>query len=318
MSIYPPKIDKSKPYDLVCFGYNSVDYLCVLEKYPRLGEKVRMLELVRAGGGQAATASVAAKRLGLERVMYVGKFGQDEHGKFSRSSIENEGVEVVDKFASGARNQIAMIMIDSTCGERTITYIRDPELEIVQGEFDKELFMQSRLLLVDGHNISATLEAARAAHDIGIPIVMDAERVFDETKELVKLCWAVIGDEGFCHKFTGIEDEKQALIALSEGKRIAGKTLGARGSVVFDGEKFIRTPALNVNARDTTGAGDVYHSAFCVGTLNELSIQETLALANAAAGLACTKIGGRDGIPDFQTATESAKNLIELTEIFLR
>lgn len=317
MNIYPPKIDKAKPYDLVCFGYNSVDYLCVLERYPRFAEKVRMLELVKAGGGQAATASVAAKRLGLKRVMYVGKFGSDEHGAFSRLSIEAEGVEVVGKIANDARNQIAMIMIDATCGERTITYIRDAGLEIESGEFDSSLFTQTKMLLVDGHNISATLEAARAAHDMGIPIVMDAERIFNGTDKLIEMCWAVIGDEQFCHKFTGIDDEQKALIAISEGKRIAGKTLGARGSLVFDGEKFIRTPALAINAKDTTGAGDVYHAAFCVGAYMGLSIQETLAFANAAAGLACTKIGGRAGIPNYRVAIETAKSLLEQTKIFL-
>jgi len=316
MSIYPPKVDWKKPYDLICLGYNSADYLCVLERYPKFTEKVRMLELSRQGGGQAATASVAAKRLGLKRVMYVGKFGSDEHGTFSRSSIEAEGVDVLGRVAKDSRNQIAMIMIDSTCGERTITYIRDPGLEIGAGEFEPKIFAQSKILLVDGHNISATLEAARAAHDAGIPIVMDAERVFDGTRELVELCWAVIGDEGFCHKFTGIEDEKKALIALSAGKRIAGKTLGPQGSLIFDGKRFIRTPALKVSAKDTTGAGDVYHAAFCVGVLKNLSLDESLALANAAAGLKCKELGGRIGIPNFQIAIQAAKNLLEKTERF--
>ncbi len=316
MKLYPPKIDRSKPYDLVCFGYNSVDYLCLVERYPGIGEKVQMLELERQGGGQCATASVAAKRLGLERVLYVGKFGSDEHGTFSRRSIEQEGVEVIGRVAEGARNQIAVIMVDDRSGERTITYIRDEGLDIEAGEFDADIFARGKLLLIDAHNLSATIEAARVARSHGIPVVVDAERVLDRTGELVELCWAVIGDEGFCHRFTQIADEKQALIELSAGCRIAGKTLGPRGSLVFDGERFIRTPALKVKATDTTGAGDVFHAAFCVGVLMGLGIEETLALSNAAAGIKCTKLGGRRGIPSLQEALDASKELLERTEVF--
>jgi len=316
MMLYPPKIDRSRPYDLVCFGYNSVDYLCLVEHYPRLGEKVHMLELSRQGGGQCATASVAAKRLGLERVLYAGKFGSDEHGTISRESIESEGVEVAGKTAPGARNQIAAIIIDNESGERTITYIRDPNLEIQAGEFDSNIFTRGKILLIDAHNMSATIEAARTAHEAGIPVVADAERLFDRTRELVELCWAVIGDEGFCHKFTGIGDEAQALIGLSAGHRIAGKTKGPKGSLIYDGEKFIRTPALKVEAKDTTGAGDVFHAAFCVGVLEGLSIEEALALSNAAAGLKCTQLGGREGIPNLHEALAASKELLERTEVF--
>lgn len=316
MNLYPPPIDRSKPYDLVCFGYNSVDYLCLVEKYPSLGDKVSMIEFSKQGGGQCATASVGAKRLGLEKVLYAGKFGDDEHGDLSLRSIRSEGVEVKATVGKQSRNQVAVIMIDGESGERTITYARHPGIEISPGEFDAEIFRKGKMLLVDGHNINATIEAAFSAKTDGVPVVLDAERVFDGTEKLVDLCWAVLSDERFCHLFTGLSDDEEALIALSDGKRIAGKTLGPDGSLIFDGGKFIRTPALEVDVKDTTGAGDLFHGAFCVGVLNKMPLVETLALANAAAGMKCMGLGGRIPIPDLPAVAPKMNDLQKKTRCF--
>jgi sulfofructose kinase len=51
-----------------------------------------------------------------------------------------------------------------------------------------------------------------------------------------------------------------------------------------------------VNCVDTTGAGDVFHGAFCYAVLQEMSIRDALDLSNALAALNCTAIGARGGI----------------------
>ena len=47
---------------------------------------------------------------------------------------------------------------------------------------------------------------------------------------------------------------------------------------------------------DTSGAGDVFHGAFCYAVLEELPIRESLEFANAMAALNCTKFGARGGL----------------------
>ena len=49
----------TKLFDVVGFGLNSVDHLCVVPHFPRYDTKLRMLDFSRQGGGQAATAMVA-------------------------------------------------------------------------------------------------------------------------------------------------------------------------------------------------------------------------------------------------------------------
>jgi ribokinase len=56
-------------------------------------------------------------------------------------------------------------------------------------------------------------------------------------------------------------------------------------------------PAFPVEAVDTTGAGDVFHGGYLFGLLNGWPLRETITFASALAALACTRIGGRAGIP---------------------
>ena len=46
-----------------------------------------------------------------------------------------------------------------------------------------------------------------------------------------------------------------------------------------------------VNCVDTTGAGDVFHGAFCYAVLQQMPIAEALEFSNAMAALNCTAIG---------------------------
>jgi sulfofructose kinase len=53
-----------------------------------------------------------------------------------------------------------------------------------------------------------------------------------------------------------------------------------------------------VTCADTTGAGDVFHGAFCYAMLRALPMQAALDFSNAAAALNCTAIGARGRVPD--------------------
>ena len=47
---------------------------------------------------------------------------------------------------------------------------------------------------------------------------------------------------------------------------------------------------------DTTGAGDVFHGAFCYSVLQGMSLADALDFSNAMAALNCTALGARGGI----------------------
>jgi sugar/nucleoside kinase (ribokinase family) len=73
-------------------------------------------------------------------------------------------------------------------------------------------------------------------------------------------------------------------------------TLGADGTLArFEG-KFHYTPGYVINCIDTTGAGDVFHGAFCYSVITGMSLPDALDFSCAMAALNCTQLGARGGI----------------------
>jgi len=77
---------------------------------------------------------------------------------------------------------------------------------------------------------------------------------------------------------------------------VAAMTLGVNGSLALADGRFTYAPGYVVNAIDTTGAGDVFHGAFCYAVLQGMTLRHSLDFSNAMAALNCTAMGARGGI----------------------
>jgi len=80
------------------------------------------------------------------------------------------------------------------------------------------------------------------------------------------------------------------------GMKVAAMTLGAHGALALENGRFHYAPAFVVNCVDTTGAGDVFHGAFCYAVLQNMGIGDALEFSNAMAAVNCTALGARGGI----------------------
>src|SRR3989304_3425150 len=175
-------------FDVVGIGLNAIDYLCCVPRYPVPGEKLRMAGFSRQGGGQVATALVALSRWGL-RTMYVGNVGDDEHGRLSLSLLREEGVDVSRaRTVPGAASQFAVILVQKDSGERTILWERDAQIRIRPGEIPGEEIRRARAVLVDGHDVPASRESARAAREAGGAGGLGAAKFPGEAEDRLRRC----------------------------------------------------------------------------------------------------------------------------------
>jgi sugar/nucleoside kinase (ribokinase family) len=287
-------------FDVTGIGLNAIDYLCVVPRFPEPGEKLRMSAFARQGGGQVATALCALARWGLSTA-YCGNVGDDDHGRLSLSLLADEGVDAAyARTVPGAASQFAVILVDGRSGERTILWERPAELRIRPEDLPYGAIRSSRALLLDGHDVEASIAAARVARAAGVPVVLDAEKVQEGTGELLRLTDHIVAATGFPERCLGAElppEEAAREIFGRFGPRTVVITLGDRGAAGFDGKETVRSPAVPVRAVDTTGAGDIFHAGFLYGLLSGMDFRGILAFANAAAGLSCRGLGGRGNIP---------------------
>jgi sugar/nucleoside kinase (ribokinase family) len=288
----------NKPFVVVGMGLNAVDLLCVVPEFPTLNSKMEILQFSKQGGGQVATAMVALARWGV-KTKYIGKVGDDELGQFSLHSIQKEGVDVSSvTIEPNTPNQLAIIIVDSVSGERTILWDRDERLVYREGELQKEDICSGKILHLDGHDIRAALQCIKWAKEEGISTVIDIDKVEPLTSELIREIDFVITSSRFPSLFTGISDREKAFLELQ--KHTSGflcTTLGHEGAVALVKGELIYVKGFEVKAVDTTGAGDVFHAGFVYGLLQNWEVIEILKFANAVAALKCRDLGGRRGIP---------------------
>ncbi|MBU2468430.1 MAG: hypothetical protein KKC78_07270 [Proteobacteria bacterium] len=286
-----------RPWDAVCLGLNASDHLCLIPRYPGRGSKIRMRRMINSGGGQAATAACAMARLG-HRVAYAGAVGDDETGRLAGPRLAEFGVDTRGLISKpGARSQEAFILVEEGGGERTIVWTRDETCRLEPGDLNRDLLASCRVLHLDGHFMEASLEAARMARSAGAVVTLDAERVQDGTAELVGLCHVVMGERDFAQRLTGLEDPVEALRALAAlGPLWAGRTLGERGAQMLVQGELLAHPGFAVAAKDTTGAGDVFHAGMAHAILEGQGPHQALATACALAAISVTALGGRSAL----------------------
>ena len=235
--------------------------------------------------------------------MYVGNVGDDEHGRLSLSLLREEGVDVSRaRTVPGVASQFAVILVQGDSGERTILWERDARIRIRPGEIPAEEIRRARAVLVDGHDVPASRESARAAREAGVPVVLDAEKVQEGTEELLGLCDHIVAASSFVEALFPGAAPAQGVREIHRrfSPRTATATLGADGAVGFDGRDVVHARGIRVAAADTTGAGDIFHAGFLFAFLAGRPFPEILSFSNAAAALSCRKLGGRAGIPTLE------------------
>ena len=177
---------------------------------------------------------------------------------------------------------------------------------ISASEVDKAAVTSGRVLLVDGHNVAASITAARYARKAGIPTVLDIDNIYAGSEELLPLIDFLVSSTSFPLRMTEESDLQTALkkLAAMTGSLFVAATLGQDGVLAYFQERFIHSPAFTVDCKDTTGAGDAFHGGFIYGLLAGLSVEETLRFANAVAALKCRAIGARTALPALQEVND--------------
>jgi len=193
---------------------------------------------------------------------------------------------------------MSFIMIDTSSGERTIVWRRDPRLTVPPTFLQRDWVTSARLLHVDGHDPATTSVAASWARASGIPVVADLDHVSPGLLRLLPFVDFPVTSKEFPVDATGESNLLKALPQLQRkyGSRAVCATLGVNGALAWDGSRFWYAPSYKVHVVDTTGAGDLFHAAFSYGILHRWDLQRILDFACAAAGLNCETLGARGGI----------------------
>ena len=290
----------SKQWDVLGVGCNSVDYVYRLPASPKADSptaKLRISSHEAMCGGQMATAMAACASFGL-KAAYLGAVGNDHNGRLILSELQQRGVDVSKVKTRECANRFAVITVDETTGERIVLWDRDERLNLKPREIDAALIASARLVHVDDEDQEGAIVAAGLARQAGVPCTSDIDRITDRTKDLIAAVSIPIFAQHVLPAITGESDMGSALKAVRRSHDgMLCVTLGAEGAMLLNGGDLLLEPGRQVQAVDTTGAGDVFRAAFIHALLKGAEPREMLRFANAAAALSCTRAGAMAGVP---------------------
>ncbi|HKM97621.1 MAG TPA: sugar kinase [Buttiauxella sp.] len=283
---------------IACVGITVLDRIWYLDELPKEGGKFVAKSYTEVGGGPAATAAVAASKLGVQ-VDFIGRVGDDDTGRRLLTELETWGVNTrYSRIIKHARSSQSAILVDNA-GERIIASFPSPDLPDDAGWLNEIDFSQYDVILADVRWHEGAKQAFTLARKHGVLTVLDGDTTPQNIADLVELSDHAVFSAPGLERLTGISD---STVALKEAQTLTNGhvyvTCGEEGCYWLENDTLRHHPAFAVRVVDTTGAGDVFHGAFAVALTDSDTLEHAVRFASAVAALKCTRPGGRAGIPD--------------------
>ncbi len=274
---------------VVVVGSVNVDLTVAVAALPGPGETVAGGRYEERDGGKGANQAVAAARAGAS-TRFVGAVGDDAHGARARTALVAAGVDVGALASVEAATGVALIVIGAD-GENQIAVASGANhaLEVAGLELGGDGVLLLGLEVLD----APLLAAASAARTAGWRIVLNPApaRPFDPALERGAL---LTPNQHEAATLTGLDDSEAAARALAErtGAPVV-VTLGAAGALLLEDGAVTRVPAPEVEAVDTTGAGDVFSGALAAALAGGAALRDAVARAVMAAARSVERPGTR-------------------------
>jgi sulfofructose kinase len=282
---------------VACVGVAVLDLIYGVERLPSEDSKIRAHSLVESGGGMAANAASAISRLG-GRATWYGRVGEDEMGTHVLAGLAAEGVETAAQRIAGARTSHSVILVDRG-GDRAIVLYGSEALDGDPSWLPLDRVVAHDVVLADIRWIPGAINALTAARAAGRPAVLDADTTHDPMAiAAVKAASHVVFSKSGLDSLFGGGTPEEALRRAADHTRFVAVTLGAQGVLWVDASGGVRhIPAVPIEARETLGAGDVFHGAFALALAEGRTEEQAIEFGAAAAAFKCARTGGRASFP---------------------
>jgi possible ribokinase len=292
------------------FGSLNIDYVYSLDHFVQKGETISSDALHIFPGGKGLNQSVALGRAGVT-VSHAGAVGKD--GDFLLELLKESCVNIkYIQVLEGVQTGTAIIQNDKSGDNCIILYsganhqITKEQIANTISDFEKGDF------LVLQNEINGMESIMRVAEEKGLKIVLNPSPMNEKILELpLQYVDYFVLNEVEAAQILGLDN-----ISEKDGEKFVRElhdayprakivlTLGAEGSIYFDGEKLYRQRAYKTEVVDTTAAGDTFSGFFIAGILRGDTVEQAMDTAARAAGIAISRPGAAPSIPKIEEVLE--------------
>lgn len=290
---------------IIVVGSSNVDLIMKMERLPAKGETVTDAEFMQVYGGKGANQAVAAARAGGD-VVFVSCVGEDAYTPQMVQNYINE--EMDTRFVFQEKNVAsgyALIMIGGD-GDNIISVAPGANYELLPERIDEALpaFDEAAMIVMQYEIPEETIKyVIDKANERNIPVLFNfaPARDFDFTY-IPKVDIFVLNETeaSFLADLpvkSEKDAEKAANVLIQQGVKKVIITLGTKGALVVTEEEMVKVNAFQVDAVDTTAAGDTFCGTLAVAMVEGHSLKDALQFASAAAAISVTRMGAQPSAP---------------------
>jgi sugar/nucleoside kinase (ribokinase family) len=294
--------------DALFVGHAYIDVTMLTDEMPAGDEKAVARDYAVSFGGNAVTAGFACAKLGHD-VHLLTTQARDWLGHMFAEMADVYSIRLHPRKV--ARSSLSFVLPND--GKRAILRARDDHY---LQPFIRLDIAQARVLHLDGHMADAAIHYARAARESGVLVSLDGGALRPRIEELVDFVDVAVVSKQLCRQMSFTENEMLAWLK-GKGCRVGAVTVGEKGTFWYEGDGAPQhLPALLVPPEkvvDTSGAGDVFHGAYCASYLERpgASWRDHFEFARAASAHKVQHLGNEAGLP---SRNDIARALAEFGE----
>jgi len=292
---------------LVVIGSLNMDIVSRIEQFAKAGETIHSSHLAYFPGGKGANQAVAAARFGADCTM-IGAVGSDGFADQLIEQLQSGGVHTEHVLRMEGPSGTAFIMVNES-GENIIVVSEGSNGKLSPQAVDKHIPWEQAYAVLLQNEIpwETTCHIIASAKQANVPVWLNPAPARSIPAELWGDIDTFIMNETEAALITGMpvhhaESAKAAAeLLIKRGAKQVIVTLGEQGCIYTNVEgEHISLKAYNVQAVDTTAAGDTFIGVYAAARHKGETVEAALSYAVAASALAVTQHGAQASIPTKQ------------------